>query len=461
MKVASLIKNALFSRSAWLQSLLDPKRDIDAECGHPVEIGLSDYSKAFRRGDVASRVVSVYPDESWTDDPQVYEQEDIEETKFEKEWIRLTQRIPIYPQLHRADVLSGIGRFSIILLGFDDGLGLEEAVAGVDEKGVKTGGKNHQLIYMRSLDETVVKITEAQQDPSNPRYGLPVFYEVNFVEPNGEMNMVSETSKKVKVHWSRVLHIVDNRMNSEVYGLPRMEKVWNRLLDLKKIAGGSSEMFWKGGFPGLSMETQPGLDEEIEIDKEATKEQMEKYMNGLQRYLATTGMNVKSLSVQIADPAPHVATQLKLIATSLGIPWRVFVGSEAAQLASEQDTRAWNRRINRRREEYLSPYMLRPFIERMILVGTLPPVTDGFIIDWGDLNGLSDKEQADVGKTQTEAMKAYAESGLDTLITPVHYFTMILGMTDKEAKAITDAGGEVIQLVDGPAASKSIPTKPA
>jgi len=75
--------------------------------------------------------------------------------------------------------------------------------------------------------------------------------------------------------------------------------------------------------------------------------------------------------------------------------------------------------------------------------------TAGFIVDWGDLNGMSDKEQADVGKIQTEAMSKYAQSGLDTLIPPFLYFTLVLGMSDKEAKAIVVQGGIVAKQDTG------------
>ena len=449
MKVSSLIRNLMTSRAHWLSKLLDPRREIDRECGHPEVIEISDYSKMYRRGDVAARVVSLYPDEAWSEDPLIYETEEDEVTAFETAWNDLIEQVPLFPNLHRADVLSGIGRFGVLLIGIDDGLSLDQSVPTINDKGELVGGGEFHLIYLRPLDESVVKISSIEADVTNPRYGLPTTYEINFVDSNLGIGMET-TQRSIKVHWSRIIHLADNRLNSEVFGMPRLEKVFNRILDLKKIAGGSGEMFWKGGFPGLSMETQPTSgDEEITIDKEATKEQMEAYMNGLQRYLATEGLTARSLTVQVADPTPHMTLQLKLISVAMSVPWRVFVGSEAAQLASEQDIRSWNRRLNRRREEYLSPYVVRPFVERLILMGILPMPKAGFIVDWGDLNGMSDKEQADVGKIQTEAMSKYAQSGLDTLIPPFLYFTLVLGMSDKEAKAIVVQGGIVAKQDTG------------
>ncbi len=149
----------------------------------------------------------------------------------------------------------------------------------------------------------------------------------------------------------------------------------------------------------MSLQSLPGLTEDVTLDTKATKEQMEAYMNGLQRYIATIGMDVKSLSVQVADPEHHLEAQMRFIATSLAIPWRVFVGSEAAKLASTQDVQTWNRRLTRRREDYVSPFILRPFVDRLIAFGILPEPADlkeGYLIDWEDLDTPSDAEMATV-----------------------------------------------------------------
>jgi len=209
-------------------------------------------------------------------------------------------------------------------------------------------------------------------------------------------------------------------------------------------------MFWKGGFPGISLESQNMGEEEIEFDKEATKEQIESYMNGLQRYIATIGMSAKSLSVQVADPSPHVDLQLKLIAVAMGVPWRVFVGSEAAQLASEQDTRAWNARITRRRNEYVNPFILRPFCDRLIAAGVLPAPGESYEIDWPDLNSPSDLDRASIAERQSNALAKYVQGGVDVLMPPFHYLTLVLGMSDEEANSIIEAAGDNLMQVDTP-----------
>lgn len=422
--------------------MIDPRRDIDQECGYPLTITTEQYVHAFRRWDVANRVVSLYPEESWALSPAVFETEEDELTEFEKGWDSLVTEFSIFSILQRADVMSGIGTFGILLLGLDDGKGLDLPAAGIDDRGVPTPDRpQHKILYLRAFDESVVRINKFEGDIRNPRYGLPMEYQVQFTDTSLGTAIASSTTVSVNVHWTRVIHLADNRTNSEIYGAPRMEKVFERLLDLRKISAGSGEMFWKGGFPGYSLEATPGLEENLEFDEDATKEQMEAYMNGLQRYIATIGMQVKSLSVQIADPRPHIETQVRLIAMAVGVPWRILMGVEVGQLASEQDIESWNKRLDRRRKEYIVPYILRPFIDRLMGLGILarPAESLGYTIEWADLNSPKDQDKAAITEKRTNALSKYVADGIDNLIPPFYYLTLFQGLTQDEARSVIAA----------------------
>lgn len=432
---AALVQNLLLDRAASLRRLLDPRRDIDAECGHPLEITMNDYLRAYTRGDIASRVVSIWPDECWCESPVVYEVEEEEDTQFEKEWKALEQRLSIYSTLHRADVVSGIGQFGGILLGIGDGRKMEEPVQGIpdNEDFVSVVPSNSkELIYLRVFDQSCATVASLCKDVKSPRYGLPETYNLVYQADTGG-------SLSLTAHWTRFLHLADNRMCSEIVGEPRLKRVFDRILDLHKIAGGSGEMFWRGGFPGISLEASPealaGGTAGVEFDLEGTKEQLEAYMNGLQRYLALVGMSAKSLSVQVADPVPHLESQIKLIAIAMGIPWRIFVGSEAAQLASEQDMRAWNRRVARRRNSYLTGQILLPLLRRLICAGILPKPKE-IHVEWPDLNTPGDKDRAAVAESRMNAILKYTTSGSEELLPPYYFLTLVLGMSDSEAVSV-------------------------
>lgn len=441
----ALVQNTLILRQRWLQSMLDPRRNIDIECGHPLEISLQDYSLMYERGDIAARVVNLYPDETWVQAPQVYEVEDETETAFEKAWKVFTKKFKVNSMLQRADVLSGIGQFGIILLGVSDGRRLDQPLANIDERGEVTGEEKFELLYLRPLDQSAVEVKRMQGDETSPRYGQPQVYTIKFAENSLSLPMSDSVTVNKEVHWSRIIHVADNRTNSEIFGQPRMKRVMDRLLDLKKIAGGSAEMFWKGGFPGLSLQSLPGINPtDVEFDEAKTKEQMENYQQGLQRYLATIGMDVKSLSVQVADPSPQALLQIKLISTAMSVPWRIFIGGEVGQLSSDQDTQNWSKRISRRRSDYVDPFLIRPFVDRCIAIGALPaPESENYKITWPDLYSPSAEEKAAVADKKANALAKYIQAGADVLIPPYYFLTEILDLDYELALAIIDASEKV------------------
>jgi len=220
-------------------------------------------------------------------------------------------------------------------------------------------------------------------------------------------------------------------------GTPRLKVVYNNILDLRKLLGGSAEMFWRGAFPGYSFELSPDVDlQDATMDTDAIKDDVEAYANGLKRYFALAGVTVKALAPQVASPESHFLIEIKAIAITIGVPYRVFMGSEEAKIASEQDTSAWNGRLSKRQNQYLTPYVVRPLVDRLIAVGVLPEVED-YTVEWPDLNVSSDLQQAEVASKKTESMSKYVNGDVASLISPMDYLTLVLGFSDEEAKEIT------------------------
>lgn len=438
--VGMLAMNASIFRRELLLKLLNPGKDINYECGYPDKITVSGYKDMYDREGVGTRVVHLYPEESWSMPPEVYENETSTKTEFEKVWDKVLKEKNLYHFLQRIDILSGVGHFGLLLLGISDGKELNEPVEGIDEKtGLATKKNKYELLYMKPFDESVVEIKTKEKDVSSPRYGFPVLYGIDF-EGDDKANQ-----KKV-VHWTRVLHVADNKFTSEVFGTPRMKPVYNRLLDIRKIVAGSAEMFWKGGFPGYAFETQEGV-ADVELDTDALRDEFQEYSQGLQRYLALAGVNVKSLAPQVADPKGHLEGQIRFICITLGVPYRIFMGSEEAKLASAQDMKAWNKRLTKRQNEYTTPMLIRPFVDRLIAYGVLPEPKEYFVI-WPDLNMPSEKEEAEVSKEKTEALAKYVQGGVDSLIPPKEFLMKIMGMTEEEATAIETASNQWVDLLE-------------
>lgn len=422
-----------------------PGRDLDYECGYPTNPSIQTYRKLYQRSEYARRVNDVWSDECWAVRPALYETEEMRVTKFERAFDKLNTRLNLWHYLHRLDRICGIGAFGVLLLGINDGKNLAEPVRGVRRDGTikQKSGKPLDLLYVRPFAQDSVRVAKVEEDKSNPRYGQPRWYDIDVTkatdEDAGTRTNGDETVVTIRVHWSRVIHVADNTESSDLYGSPRMESVLNRLLDIRKTLSGSAEMFWKGAFPGYSFETMPELLGESTMDEDSIREQFEEYMEGLKRYLALDGATVKQLAPQVADPTQHVVQQISAICACIGVPLRIFMGSESGHLASTQDSMNMNKRVSRRQTLFCEPMIIRPLVDRLIAFGILPEPPEGYLISWTDLNTMADKDKALVSLQRTQALMQYVEGGVEAIMPPEQFYTIILGLTAEETNAVMDA----------------------
>lgn len=431
-----LLLNA-FGRSA-LATLISGQeaRDIDATCGYPEGVTTNDYFEMIDRFGIAKRANSVLPDESWRVPPLVYETEDeSEKTPFEVAWDALFQVPGLSPwhYLHRGDVESGKGHFGVVLLGLSDGRPLDEPV--VPRAGMK-------LTFMRVFSQRSARIVKLNEDATSPDFGRPVEYSLTFFDPSISYGpMAHDTGAggpggqyPTTVHASRIIHLADQRESSEVYGVPRLRDVYNYLLDLKKVAGGGAEMFWQGAAPGYAIETNPNVIDPA-LDKESLKAEFDGFRNGLQRMMALEGMTIKSLAPQVADPTPHGMFLIGLICASVGIPLRTFMGSASGQLSADNDTVDFNNRLTRRQTNYLTPMVVLPFAWRLVDLGVLPR-PEKVVVDWQDLNNMSEKDKAAISMHRVQALLQYVTSGAEKVMPLTDFLTKIMYFSPDEAAAI-------------------------
>ena len=427
MNALEFVKNTFYSlRQNAINALSLDTRNYDWECGYPTNISADDYRKFYDRWGIATRAVQVWPEESWAVRPSILENEDNIETEFEKAIKDLDTKHGLFSMLNRIDILSGIGRYGVLLYGFGDNRKLHQIATA----------KKTELLYLRAFDESKITISKTETDSTSEHYGKPKLYQVKMQSADG----LNHTT--VDIDASRTTHIADNLETDEIFGVPRLQAIYNHVHDVRKIGGGSAEMFWKGGFPGLGINVDPQVDfENVTIDTDSMKDEIEKYSEGLKRYLILTGATASSLNPNVADPKGHFEVTLKLITIALGVPQRIFMGSEAAKLASIQDKRTWQSRVAKRQNLYLTPHVIRPVIDKFIEHGILPTPKDNYMVTWPDLEDPSESDQVKTALAHTNAIARYMQSGAYKLIAPEAYLRLICKMSDAEIATIKSEVG--------------------
>lgn len=394
--------------------------EVDEALDYPIDIDYYAYRHRYKRQDIAQRIVKAPVGATWRYEPSVYESTE-EDTPFEKSFDELKRSINLYYYLYKLDLLASLGRYAVLYLGFNDNKDVSLPVINANN-----------LVYVTPVAEPQANIVQWNTDIKSPRHGKPEVYQISLPVGEGLAPAVKN------VHWSRIIHVAENSLENDVYGLPRLEVVYNRLIGLEKLAGGSPEMYWRGARPGYTAQAiDNGIVNDSQLDD--LKEQLSNFVNNLQRWLYVEGLNIQSLSPQVVSPKDHVEVQLQLISAACRIPIRILTGSERGELASNQDERAWLSYIDERREEVGEKLILRPLVDRLISADVLKAPKEEYYIEWPPALVLSEKDRAEIGKIHTDSLATYTNSiGASDLMPPEIFLKRELGMSDAEIELATN-----------------------
>lgn len=403
----SVQTSRLLMARALGQTAYEGDRDYYEVLGYPTTIQTSDYVQRYERQDIASRIVDLPALDTWKSPPKISENDD-EDTAFIQAWQSLAGRLKAWNVLSRADRLSGIGRFGIVLIGVRGGNDLGEPVKDQSLKSPQ------DILYLRPYSESRATVETWNKETSSPRYGLPETYKVQL-----------ETGRSgTIVHWTRVFHLAENKLDSETYGVPRLRPVFNLLDDLMKVVGGTAEATWLNMRPGIMVGPREEYDwEDTDDATTAWLQEVQRYAHDPLRMLRLVGMEAQQIGTsEVLDPTGPHSVVIAQIAATTGIPQRKLLGSAAGELsASREDTRQWATYISERQMNYAEPEILRPFIDRLCLYGVLPAPREGLgRYDIGTLNPdgsrswpsiieLSEEERAQATLNQANAVKALTD----------------------------------------------------
>lgn len=389
------------------QYAYEGNRDYYTVLGYERNPDYEYYAGRYERQDIASRIVDLPAQDTWKRPPLVSENDDTE-TPFVQAWAELVDRLHIWSMLTRADRLSGIGSYGVLLIGTKDQRDMKEPLTP------DSLSNPRDVLYLRPLDEKGASIAQWVHDPTSPRYGLPELYTID--------TSLGDLQGSKSVHWTRVLHLADGKLNSETYGTPRLLRVLNRLDDLLKLVGGSAEATWLGMRPGTMLGPKEGYDLNVTTSRNELEEEIYRYAHDPLRVLLMRGIEAQQLgSPSVVDISGPFDVAMSLISAASGIPKRILLGSAAGELASAQeDSRQWAGTIRARQKTYAEPEILRPLIDRLIMVGALPkPGPQGYDIgeldpktnerEWPSILETTESEEAQIAQARAQAVRTLSD----------------------------------------------------
>jgi uncharacterized protein len=402
--------------AAKLGQSYEGKRKLYEALGYKLNPEFDDYLALYSRQELARAVINKPVNASWSNPPKVYDSV-AKDTPFENQWEELCKTLKVWYHFRRVDRLACIGRYAVLHIGLDD-------VGSIEDLGnpASVGAKP---VYLNTYSERSAVINQWDQDPKSPRYGMPVSYNIAVTDGTSDRSSL--------VHFSRVVHVAHDPLESVTFGQPYLEAVINRLWNLELVLGGAAEGFWRGGFPGYNFKLDPGAKFDQNLDE--FKTEIDSFVHGMKRYLRLQGISVEQLGQQIADPSQLVAALHQSIACGEDIPVRILIGSERGELASSSDDQSWMRTIGERQRQECEQVILRPVIEKFQDLGALPMTPNGFEVEWPALMAKGEKEQAQVGALKARALQLYASvmsSGVQKVLPIKSFLEHVLHLTPNQ-----------------------------
>ena len=397
------LASSLVSRVNFFSRLgirFDGKRDFYAIFGYKRVLRFEDYVGKYLRQDISKRIINAPVSATWRTPPVITVDG---QENFNDEWTKRVKQHKIWKQMERADKLAGIGNYSVLLLGINDGRSMELPV---------NPRKGNELLYMQPYSQPNAEIKELETDVFDTRFGMPKMYRITASNPLSTLGsttiarstgIISIKQQQFMVHHSRIVHIAEDTLENNFLVIPRLEAVFNLLDDLLKVVGGTSETFWLAGNRGM----QADIDKDTELtpeDAAALSDELDDYQHQLSRWIKTRGVSVKTLGSDVPNPKDSFNTLIALISGATGIPRRILTGSEAGQLASDQDRANWSDRIIERRTNFVEPNIITPVIVQMSDAGIITEIkAENITYKWPSNFQMTPLENA-----QTMAQKARA-----------------------------------------------------
>ena len=399
----TLINRARFSNISGYT--FGGRRDQYQVLGYQRQLFPQDYRSRFQRNEIANRIVKARPNGTWRGGAAIVEDDDPTKennTDFEQAFIDLDNRVKLWDNLRKVDILSGIGRYGVLLIGAPGEMDQPIERLTLDD-----------IAYLMPYAEEDATIQRFDIDPNSPRFGQPEFYTIKRTSVTNATSTNSISIAK-RVHWTRAIHVSDGLLDDNVYGEPRQQCVWNRLDDLEKIVGGGAEAFWRRADQGKQFDLDPTIDLTPEQVAEMQTE-VDKYIHDGKRMLRTRGMKINNLGSDVADFSSQVTSVMSLISAGSNIPQRVLMGSEQGKLAAKQDRISWDNQISDRQNDYAGPCMVRPFVDRMALLGAVAIPADGYDVRFSSITTMDDEQRAEMG-TRWSKMNAVTRNELRTRV---------------------------------------------
>lgn len=321
--------------------IYDYPKDLSSDVGFRIMWQL------YKRTGIGNRLTSGMAKLCWRQGFELWENDKKDATQIAVDQLNLLRRSKLLQYIERADTLQRIGRYGVLFLGIPDGRQPNEEIGRV-----AGGEKMLDNLYYRPYAYDSIKISNFELNPISPRYGLPLEYQLTVINKDAHN---ATPVKTIVAHWSRIIHLNENGLESDIEGMGYLEPIVNTLYNLEKVCGGSSEAYFRNAKGKIAFEFDKEMANffnENEPAKKAFNENAESFTNDFKDQITFSGGSAKTLDTPHYTPKDTIMGNLWIISGYSGYPIRVLTGEGSGQLAGSEDRLAMNNIVQSRQDMF-------------------------------------------------------------------------------------------------------------
>lgn len=376
----------------------DGKRNTWEIFKYPSSISFSNYYLKYRRNSIANRVITSIPESCWRDGFTFGE-----ENEKREQLLKSLSKINLVQKLEKADKLNRIGKYSVLFVGVPDGLDPREPIGTINPAHIDS-------IYFQPFSEDGSTISRYETDVKSERYNMPLIYSLRVSADDKELN-AQYTSKEV--HWTRVVHFAEGGLDSDIEGMSSLESIYNDLLDLEKVTGGSAEAYFRNARGKYHFNGQPGFMQDLsEEQKTAMADQSEAFANNWQDFIRTQGVDVNALTTPHADPKPTRDCIISNISAQTKIPLRVLTGEGGGNYSGGSDRDSFNQVVQDRQKSFCAEKVYR-VLEILEMCGAIEPLGADEEVIFPPIDALTETEKKDQQQKQADIAQKLSQALAD------------------------------------------------
>lgn len=386
----------------------DGKRDTYDIYNYPKSLsgdtGFRQMYQYSRRQGVANRITWGLSKRCWRDGFEIYDSSEEDAKQVLVDEVQMLKRAGFVKKIEQADILNRIGRFSVLFVGVPDGKDPSEPLDRTS-----LGSDWLDKLYFVAYPYDGAQISSQVSDPTDQRFGLPEKYTLQ--RSTSSSDTKDAEIKAITAHWTRVVHLNENALDSDIEGMGALEPVFNAILDIEKATGGSSEAYFRNARQKIAYEIDPQFANDVltnEKSKKSFNTAAEKFTDDWQDHTMAAGAKVKSIVAPLADPLPTVKASLWTVSSYTGLPIRVLTGEGSGQLAGSEDQLAYDQIIMDRQNLVCSGWVsvALEVLERAGMI-ELP---EDYEIRFPIKQASTEKEKAEIGNKKADTIQKLASA---------------------------------------------------